>query len=145
MKGFIKAVLVFAGVMFMMAMCSQTKENNAAEPAKAVHGNAASTKRVDAVKYSEADQAVAMAREYLSHMAFSRKGLREQLEYEGFSSETASRAVKAVYSDENGNCLRCARNYMQHMTFSKAGLRGQLEYEGYSAAAINYAIGEVFR
>ena len=41
--------------------------------------------------------AVKQAQSYLSHSAFSKKGLREQLEFEGYTKEEADYAIEVVY------------------------------------------------
>lgn len=41
--------------------------------------------------------AVKQAQSYLSHSAFSKKGLREQLEYEGYTKEEIDYAIEIVY------------------------------------------------
>ena len=83
------------------------------------------------------------AESYLSVMAFSRKGLIEQLKYEGYSVEDATFAVDNVKVDWNEQCYKDAQSYLDFMAFSKEGLKRQLEYEGYTNEQIEYAIKKI--
>ena len=83
------------------------------------------------------------AESYLSVMAFSRKGLIEQLKYEGYSVEDATFAIDNVMVDWNEQCYKDAQSYLDVMAFSKEGLKRQLEYEGYTNEQIEYAIKKI--
>ena len=78
------------------------------------------------------------ARLYLSFMAFSRQGLIEQLEYEGFSHEEAEAAVDACGADWNEQAAKKAQDYRDMQAFSHKGLVDQLEYEGFTAEQAEY-------
>ncbi|MGF0326244.1 Ltp family lipoprotein [Gordonia hongkongensis] len=79
----------------------------------------------------EQTSAVAKAKEYLSIMAFSRAGLIDQLEYEGFSTADATYAVIEVEAqgavDWNEQAAQKARDYRSMTAFSRQGLSEQLE------------------
>ncbi|MGW9167346.1 Ltp family lipoprotein [Agromyces sp. NPDC055658] len=77
-------------------------------------------------------QAVGKAEDYLSFMAFSRTGLIEQLEYEGFSNADATFAVDHIAPDWNAQAAAKARSYLDTMSFSREGLIEQLVYEGFT-------------
>ena len=87
--------------------------------------------------------AVKKAESYLSFMAFSRVGLIEQLEFEGFSTEDATYAVDHVKVDWNEQCAKKAENYLDFMAFSRDGLHDQLEFEGFSEEQIQYGLQAV--
>ena len=65
-------------------------------------------------------------------MGFSYKGLVEQLEYEGYSSEASRLAADCCGADWMEQAVRVAENYLSVMAFSKSGLIDQLEYEGFT-------------
>ena len=76
--------------------------------------------------------AIKKAQSYLSYMAFSRKGLIEQLEYEKFSNEDAVYAVDNVGANWNEQALKKGKSYLDYMAFSRKGLIEQLEFEGFT-------------
>lgn len=80
----------------------------------------------------EEQNAIKTAQNYLSVMGFSYKGLVEQLEYEGYSSEASRLAADCCGADWMEQAVRVAENYLSVMAFSKSGLIDQLEYEGFT-------------
>lgn len=87
--------------------------------------------------------AIRKAESYLKIMAFSRSGLIEQLEYEGFTSEEAIFAVDNIIVDWNEQAYLKAENYLSTFAFSKDGLIEQLEYEKFTKEQISYAIEKI--
>ena len=87
--------------------------------------------------------AIREAESYLTYMGFSRKGLIEQLEYEGYSTDDATFAVDNVNVNWNEECFESAQSYLEYMSFSRQGLIDQLEYEGFTSSQIQYAIDKV--
>ncbi|GAT00348.1 Ltp family lipoprotein [Mycolicibacterium fortuitum] len=82
--------------------------------------------------------AVRSAKGYLDYSAFSRQGLIEQLEYEGFSTADATLAVDSIATDWNVQAAKAAKAYLDYSGFSRSGLIDQLEYEGYTPAQAAY-------
>lgn len=82
--------------------------------------------------------ALAKAKSYLSHMAFSYTGLVEQLEYEKFSTEEATYGADNCGADWYEQAAKKAKSYLSHMSFSRQGLIEQLEYEGFTHAQAVY-------
>lgn len=76
--------------------------------------------------------AVKKAQSYLRAMAFSRQGLIEQLEYEGFSNEDATYGADNSGADWMAQAVKKAQSYLDAMAFSRQGLIEQLEYEGFT-------------
>lgn len=76
--------------------------------------------------------AVRKAKEYLDFMAFSREGLIEQLEYEGFSNEDATYGADNSGADWMEQAAKAAESYLDVTSFSRQGLIEQLEYEGFT-------------
>lgn len=73
-------------------------------------------------------------------MPFSRKGLIEQLEFEGFSEEDAIYAVDSIEVDWKEQAARAAENYLDNMSFSRKSLIEQLEFEGYTPEEAEYGV-----
>lgn len=82
------------------------------------------------------------AENYLSVMAFSRSGLIEQLQYEGYSKGDATYAVDAVNVDWKEQAAKKAQEYLNTMPFSRASLLDQLLFEGFSQAEAQYGVGQ---
>lgn len=76
------------------------------------------------------ENALDQADSYLSYSAFSRTGLIDQLEYEGYSTADATFAVDNVTVDWMVQAERKAQSYLDFSSFSRSGLINQLEYEG---------------
>ena len=89
---------------------------------------------------TEQENAVKMAKTYISTMAFSRSGLIEQLEYEGFTNEDAVYGVDNITVDWNEQAVKMAKTYLDIMAFSRSGLIEQLEYEGFTHEQAVYGV-----
>ncbi|MBE6535526.1 MAG: hypothetical protein E7677_02765 [Ruminococcaceae bacterium] len=87
--------------------------------------------------------ALKKAESYLKYSNFSRQGLIDQLEYEGFEESDIIFAVDNVEVDWNEECYEKAQSYLKYSSFSKQGLIDQLEFEGFTDAQIAYAIKKV--
>lgn len=88
-------------------------------------------------------QAAKRAKEYLGIMAFSRKGLIEQLEFEGFTNSQAIYGVDHSGANWKSQAVKKAKDYLDIMSFSRSGLIEQLEFEGFTSAEANYAVSEI--
>ena len=89
--------------------------------------------------------AVRKAREYLSISSFSRRGLIEQLEYEGFSTADATFAVDSISVDWNQQAVEKAQEYLSISSFSRQGLIEQLEYEGFTPSQAAYGVAAAYQ
>ena len=78
-------------------------------------------------------QAVLTAESYLRHSSFSRSGLIDQLEFEGFSTEDATYGVDAQNADWFAQAAATAERYLDYSSFSRSELIGQLEFEGFTS------------
>ena len=81
---------------------------------------------------TEEKNAIRSARDYLRFMAFSRKGLIEQLEFEGYSKDAATIAVDSIDVDWFEQAAKSAESYLSFMAFSRSSLISQLEFEGFT-------------
>lgn len=79
--------------------------------------------------------------DYLDYSAFSRTGLIQQLEYEGFSPADATYGVDALNVDWNTQAAKKAADYLDYSSFSHSGLVQQLVYEGFTQAQAEYGVG----
>lgn len=84
--------------------------------------------------------AVRTANNYLDISGFSRRGLIEQLVYDGYSTEDATFAVDSIDVDWNEQAAKVARNYLEISGFSRSGLVEQLEYDGFGPAQAEYGV-----
>jgi colicin import membrane protein len=82
------------------------------------------------------------AESYLDSSAFSRSGLIDQLEYEGYITQDATYAVDAVSPSWNEQAAKAAESYLASSGFSRSGLIDQLEYEGYTTQQAVYGANQ---
>ena len=82
--------------------------------------------------------AVRSAEQYLSFAPFSRSGLIDQLEFEGYSTEDATYGVDAQNADWNEQAAKSGESYLEISAFSRSGLIDQLEFEGYTSEQAAY-------
>lgn len=87
--------------------------------------------------------AVKKALSYLDYTAFSRKGLIDQLEYEGFSTKESTFAVDYIDVDWNEQAALKAQDYLDYSSFSRQGLIDQLVYEGFSEKQAKHGVKAV--
>jgi hypothetical protein len=80
------------------------------------------------------------AAEYLQFMSFSRTGLIEQLEYEGFSPRDATYGVDALHVNWNQQAAKKAAEYLKIMPFSRSGLIDQLVFDGFTQQQAAYGV-----
>lgn len=94
--------------------------------------------------YTVAQQnAIRTAQSYLDYTAFSRKGLIEQLEYEGYTKADATLAVHALDVNWKQQAALMAANYLDYTSSSRKGLIERLEYEGFSYDQAVYGMNQV--
>jgi SOS response regulatory protein OraA/RecX len=111
-------------------------------------GNTNTSKPTPSVP-SNSTPALKTAQRYLDseyQTGFSKKGLKEQLEFEGFTSSEIQYALDNVKVDYNQQALKAAQKYLDseyQNGFSKEELRKQLEFEGFTSSEIQYALNNV--
>jgi len=91
----------------------------------------------------EEKNAIRVAVEYISIMAFSRNELIDQLELDGFETEAATIAADNIDVDWNGQAVQKAKEYLEFMGFSKKGLIEQLMFDGFTKEQAEYAVSAV--
>jgi uncharacterized lipoprotein YehR (DUF1307 family) len=90
------------------------------------------------------ENALKSAESYLGGEHFSKKGLEEQLEYEGYKAADARYAANNVGADWNEQAVGSAESYLESESFSETGLVEQLEYEGYTPSQAQYGVSKAY-
>lgn len=87
--------------------------------------------------------ALKSAKNYINIMGFSKKRLKEQLIFEGYSNEEAQYAVNNCGANWNEQAAKSAKSYMEIMSFSRKQLKDQLLFEGYTNEQAEYGVKSV--
>jgi hypothetical protein len=87
--------------------------------------------------------AVLKAKSYLSLAGFSRDGLVEQLQFEGFSPEDSAYGADNAGADWNAEAAEKAKSYMDLSAFSASGLSDQLAFEGFTPEQVAAGLAAV--
>ncbi|MGL5352789.1 MAG: Ltp family lipoprotein [Clostridium sp.] len=113
----------------------------------------AEAERIEAEKKAESNKkaqkdlensnCIRSAKKYIAYTAFSRSGLISQLEYEGYSNESAIYSVDSLSIDWNEQSAKMAKKYLDYTAFSRSGLYDQLAHEGFSDEQIQYGLSKV--
>lgn len=119
-------------VLFGASIAAPTAAADPASSAASAVRPTPSTAPEDGVSMDE-ESALQTANSYLEIAAFSYKGLIEQLEYEGYSTDEATYAANNCGADWNEQAARSAESYLNRMTVSRTRLIDLLEeYEGFT-------------
>jgi len=103
------------------------------------------TKRTDTENVTaDMRNALRQAKQYLEVMPFSRQGLIDQLEFEGYGYTEAVYAVDNCGADWYEQAALKAESYLQIMAFSRQGLIEQLQYEGFLYDQAVYGVEEAY-
>jgi flagellar biosynthesis GTPase FlhF len=117
------------------------EEQRLAEEAAAAEAAAAEAARIGSVAQQNAYRS---AVSYLDLMGFSRSGVIEQLEFEGYSTADAEFAIARLEAeggvDWNAEAAESAASYMDLTAFSRAGLVDQLLFEGFTPEQAEYGV-----
>lgn len=84
--------------------------------------------------------ALKSAQSYIKYSDFSRKGLIEQLEFEGYSNSEAVYGADNCGADWYAEAVGSAASYLKYSSFSRTGLIEQLEYEGFTHDQAVYGV-----
>jgi colicin import membrane protein len=144
-------VLVLCGVGLGVMLNSGDTESRPVQAGTPAESPQESPARVEATQVPEEpalsvsqEQAVISAESYLSFGGFSRSGLIEQLEFEGFSNGDAEFAVDSLDVDWNEQAVRAAESYMEAIGgFSREGLIEQLQFDGFTTEQAEHGADEV--
>lgn len=89
--------------------------------------------------------ALSKAISYLDYTAFSKEGLRKQLEYEGFEADDIEYAIENCDADWKEQAVKKAHEYLNYTSFSKDGLIDQLKYEGFTDEEAEYGADQAYQ
>lgn len=84
--------------------------------------------------------AIKKAQSYLSISSFSKKGLIDQLRFEGFTTDEAVYAVDYLEPDWYAEAAEKAASYLSISAFSRQGLIDQLLFEGFTEDEAEYGV-----
>lgn len=87
--------------------------------------------------------AVKKAQSYLDFSAFSRKGLINQLKFDGFSTGDATYGADHVSADWMAQAAKKADSYLRFSAFSSSGLAKQLKFDGFTAEEAAFGVKSV--
>lgn len=131
------AVLITCGLCFSFSACFDSSNNS---------GNNSNSSFTESSGATIGERnALRAAKNYLQSMGFSRKGLIEQLEFEGYTHNEAIYAVDNCGANWNAQAVRVAKNYLNIMPFSRKELLEQLEFEGFTNEEANYGVEQAYK
>jgi len=113
-------------------------ETRTPTPEKTTRSERAPREPADNQDSASVRQARSLAQDYLKYSAFSRTGLIDQLEFEGFSTQDATAAVDDLDVDWRDQAVQQAYDYLDYNSFPLSGLIDQLEFEGFTAQQAAY-------
>ena len=113
-------------------------ETRTPTPERTTRSERASREPAENQESASVRQARSLAQDYLQYSAFSRSGLIDQLEFEGFSTQDATAAVDSLDVDWREQAVQKAFDYLDYSSFSLSGLIDQLEFEGFTAQEASY-------
>jgi colicin import membrane protein len=99
--------------------------------------------KLAAKETSSQRQAVRKAESYLDFAGFSRKGLIDQLKFDGFNDEDATYAVDKIKVSWKEQAVRKAESYLDFAGFSRKGLIDQLKFDGFNDEDATYAVDKI--
>lgn len=113
-------------------------------PANTESGFGSASGAGESLTFSESDNAVRSAEQYLSVMPFSQQGLADQLVFEGYSVEDAQNAAATVDADWNEQAVKSGQSYLSMMPMSQQELHDQLVFEKYTPEQAQFAVNQLF-
>lgn len=144
-----KKFLILIVVLLLLVGCGSEEKPVVQEPEVRSVVEPAPAPAVEEVKPVDSGEtlsqknAVGMAELYIETMPFSKSGLVEQLEFEGFNNEDATYAVDKINVDWMEQAALKGKQYLDTMSFSRTGLIEQLEFEGFSSDEATYAVDQI--
>jgi len=142
-RGWFFALVVVLGVGFVGAALTGDTPTANTEPRNSSDDTEAPTTAIPAPESQftrSEENAVRSAESYLSFSAFSRSGLIDQLEFEGFTSDEATRGVNSITVDWNDQAWKSAESYLGFSSFSRSGLIDQLLFEGFTQSQATFGV-----
>lgn len=140
----LSTILIGLMVLTLVAAagCTGTTANPELTPDSVATPTKSPTQKPDTATLGETN-AAKKALSYLKYSAFSREGLIDQLEFEGFTRKEAEYGVTQSGADWNEQAAKKAAQYLKYSSFSRSGLIDQLEFEGFTAQQAEYGADAV--
>jgi len=139
----IVVVAIVAVAMFSGCVEDETPTGRGYEKAHASPTSTSPTSSVPDTATMGEKNALSKALSYLDYSAFSREGLIEQLEFEGYSHTEAVYGTHYCGADWNEQAAFKAQSYLDYSAFSREGLIEQLEFEGFTREQAEYGVEAV--
>ncbi|MGF0115999.1 Ltp family lipoprotein [Promicromonospora sp. Marseille-Q5078] len=114
-------------------------EEPAGEAAESAEETGDDTENSDGMTAGQ-ENAVGSAESYLAYTSFSKKGLIDQLKFEGFDAADAKFAVQHVDVDWSEQAAKKAQEYLDTSSFSRSGLIDQLKFEGFTTEQATHGV-----
>jgi len=133
-------VLLVITVLFVIGSLSggnSTSDNDTTTPTPSNTQNDQPSNSNETISQKNA---IKKADSYLSYTSFSRSGLIEQLEFEGFSTSDATYGVDAQNANWDEQAAKKAKSYLSYTSFSRSGLIEQLEFDGFTQKQAEYGV-----
>ena len=89
------------------------------------------------------ENAKGTAEDYLDMSGFSKKGLIEQLKFEGYKTKDIDAALATMKVNWNAEAAESAQSYVDMSHFSHKSLTDQLEFEGFTSKQAAYGVKSV--
>ena len=152
MKKIITLIVIVLAVVLIIVACTsgEDEEKNTSPTSDTKNEQEADTPDMTTAQ----ENAYEAAKNYIDTLAFSKKGLMQQLtsEYEGYKKKDARFAIELLEKNGEVNwkdeAVEAAQNYLDTQSFSKDGLYEQLvsEYgEGFTKKQARYAVDKVYK
>lgn len=90
------------------------------------------------------ENAIDTASAYLDYSSFSRTGLINQLEFEGYATADATFAVDYLKINWNEQAFKSAKSNLDYSSFSLQGLINQLVFEGFTYEQASYGAKKAY-
>ena len=88
-------------------------------------------------------QALDAARDYLDIFDMSKKALKQQLEFDGYSNSEVQYALNNITANWSQEALDAVKDYLDIFDMSIKEIRSQLEFDGYTDNEIQYALANM--
>lgn len=131
------ALVLFTGLLMGCGGGGSYTSSTAEAPAASAEAPAATSNLT-----TSQSNAVSKALDYIDYSAFSKKGLIDQLEFEGFSTADSKFAVNYIDVDWFEQAALKAADYLDYSSFSRKGLIDQLLFEGFTREEAVYGVDQ---
>lgn len=136
------------GDMLMFTMAKEgasAKSGSDSSSSNSSGSNSISQGKSGSAPSAEHANALEDAHGHLNDISFSRSGLIEQLEDEGYPTDVATWAVDNCGADWNEQAVIKATEYLSWSDMSRSELIDQLEFEGFTASQAQHGVDVAYK